>query len=389
MNENSPDDDAVQHSQKVRNRIFQELSNNNGIISFARFMELALYEPGLGYYMAGGRKIGEDGDFITAPELTSVFSHCLAMQCEQILNTLDSGNILELGPGKGTMACDILQKLERLGNMPHHYFMLETSAELRERQEQLVKQRIPHLRDKVCWLDTLADEKFHGIILANEVLDALPFHRISINKDSVNELCVGIDQDQMVWLKRPPLEELKKHIDNILISLEYALPEGYISEINCRIAPLINSLADFLKRGVMLFIDYGYVRREYYHPQRVGGTMLCHSRHLASDDPFMFPGIQDITASVDFTLLADSAKRAGLKLGGYSTQAHFLMGCGLAQIMNENPPMSDMYNVDLSQKVKMLTMPGEMGEIFKVMALTKDLDISLRGFKIKDFRSQL
>jgi len=352
-------------------------------------MELALYEPGLGYYTAGARKFGEEGDYVTAPELSSLYSRCIARQCRQILDALNNGSILELGPGTGIMACDIMQELEHLDCLPVQYLMLEISADLKDRQQHLVKQRIPHLVERIHWLDSLPSNEFAGLILANEVLDAMPVHRISVKEDSVEELCVGIDHDQFIWLYRPAENKLLNQVRIILKSLKNSLPSTYISEINCVIQPWMNSLNDSLHRGAMLFMDYGYPRQEYYHPQRTEGSMLCHYRHRVHADPFLYPGLQDITTSVDFTRVAEVATDADLNLGGYTTQAHFLIGCGLPEIVGENESTTNQDSVELSRQARILTMPGEMGERFKVMALTKNLDIPLVGFQFIDHRSRL
>ncbi len=384
-----PDSVALEHCQRVCARINQEISESQEIISFARFMELALYEPGLGYYVAGARKFGEEGDFITAPELSSLYSRCVARQCQQILDELNNGSILELGPGTGVMACDIMQELEHLDCLPEKYLMLEISAELKDRQQKLIKEKIPHLEGRIRWLDSLPENEFVGLILANEVLDAMPVHRISVKQDSVDELCVGIDHDQFIWVQRPANDGLLDQTEIILKSLKSDLPEVYISEINCRIQAWLNSLVDILDRGAILFMDYGYPRHEYYHPQRTEGTLLCHYRHRVHANPFFFPGLQDITASVDFTTVAEAASNAGLDVGGYTTQAHFLLGCGLDAFIGENKSTDNKKSVELSRQARILTMPGEMGERFKVMALTKDLDIPLMGFQFIDHRSRL
>ncbi len=274
-----PDNDAIEHSQKVCARIQKEITKQQGSINFNRFMELALYEPGLGYYAAGSTKLGESGDFITAPESSSVYSYCLARQCQQVLSVIDEGKILELGPGTGKMACDILQELERLDCLPEKYLLLETSADLRERQQEQVKKNVPHLEDIIHWLDALPTKKFNGIIIANEVLDAMPVHRFVVHDENMEELCVGLEHDKFVWIQESLNEQLKFEAERGTKTLTDNLPQGYTSEININIQPWISSLADFFQQGVMLFIDYGYPRQEYYHPQRMNGTLLCHYRH--------------------------------------------------------------------------------------------------------------
>lgn len=385
----APGSHALEHSQRLCNRIREAIGENGGAISFARYMELALYEPGLGYYSAGARKFGKEGDFITAPELSPLFSCCIAGQCRQILETLDCASILELGPGSGVMACDILQSLEAYDCLPERYALLETSADLRARQQHLLSQRLLHLMEKVDWLDTLPDTPFNGIILANEVLDAMPVHRLLFKEDDVAELYVGWEGDRFAWTTRSLTDDLLISVNALMQDLKVNLPDGYVTEINLQLAPWIKSLAETLNRGVMLFIDYGYPRREYLHPQRTDGTLLCHYRHRVHQDPFYYPGLQDITASVDFTAVAHAAVQAGLQVSGYTSQAHFLVGCGLEDIINEKQLTGDIDRAELGRQVRILTMPGEMGERFKVIALTKDLDISLSGLQFIDQRRRL
>ena len=380
---------AIEHSKKVCTRIQKEIIEQQGSISFNQFMELALYEPGLGYYAAGSTKLGESGDFITAPELSSVYSFCLARQCQQVLNVINKGKILELGPGTGKMACDILQELERLNCLPDEYLLLETSADLRKRQQEQIKKNAPHFKGIIHWLDALPTKKFNGIIIANEVLDAMPVHRFVVHDDNMEELYVCFEEDKFVWVQKPLNEELRLETEKEIKALTDKLPQGYTSEINTNIQPWINSLADFFQQGVMLFVDYGYPRQEYYHSQRVDGTLLCHYRHRVHADPFFYPGLQDITSSVNFTRVAEAAINAGLEVRGYTTQAHFLMSCGLEDIIKQQESSNETDSVKLSGQVRMLTMPGEMGERFKVIALTKNMDILLLGFQFVDLRAKL
>ncbi len=384
-----PDNDAIEHSQKVCARIQKEIIEQQGSINFNQFMELALYEPGLGYYAAGSTKLGESGDFITAPELSSVYSFCLARQCQQVLNTIDQGKIFELGPGTGKMACDILQELERLNCLPNEYLLLETSADLRERQQDRVKKCVPHLEGIIHWLDTLPTNKINGIIIANEVLDAMPVHRIVVHGDFCEELYVGFEEGKFVWIKKPLNEKLTLETEKELKTLVNKLSQGYTSEINTNIHAWISSLAEFLQQGVMLLVDYGYPRQEYYHPQRINGTLLCHYRHRVHSDPFFYPGLQDITSSVNFTRVAEAAVDTGLDVRGYTTQAHFLISCGLDEIVKQQESVCGIDSVKLSNQIKMLTMPGEMGERFKVIALTKNIGIPLLGFQFVDLRAKL
>ena len=384
-----PDRVALEHSKMLCNRIRETIQLNNGMISFARFMEMALYEPGLGYYSGGARKFGGAGDFVTAPEISFLFTQCLAGQCQQVLRELQQPSILELGPGSGLMACDLLQVLEQKNCLPEKYFMLELGADLRQRQQQLVEKKIPHLASRVFWLDHLPEQPFTGIILGNEVLDAMPVHRLIMKNGGFSELCVGFTGDEFRWVHRAPDEQINTQINILPGDITKDLSDGYVTEINLQIKPWLNSLTGVIARGVMLFVDYGYTRLEYYHPQRTDGTLLCHYRHHVHDDPFLYPGLQDITASVDFTFVAEAATDAGFKVRGYTTQAHFLIGNGLEELINQSHLSGVIDRADLGRQARILTMPGEMGERFKVIALAKDFNVPLAGFQSFDQRSRL
>lgn len=385
----APEKYALEHSQRLCDRISEVIRLNNGYIDFATFMNMAMYEPGLGYYSSGSRKLGTEGDFITAPEISPLFSRCLARQVMEILNMVATPCILEPGPGSGEMCCNLLLALEQIDCLPDNYLLLELSADLRERQIKLVETRIPHLAKLVTWLDTLPVRRFSGIILANEVIDAMPVHRITLHGGEALAYGVGFSDGKFDWqiselddsLKQLVYERLGRNIHN--------LPEGYTTEINTRVMPWLGSMADILEQGALLLIDYGYPRNEYYHPQRTDGTLLCHYRHHVHSDPFFYPGLQDITASVDFTAVAEAAVAAGLQVGGYTTQAHFLMGCGLGEVMQTIKLNSIAERIELGNQARLLTMPGEMGERFKAIALVKGIDSPLTGFRYLDHRSRL
>jgi len=383
-----PEPTAIEHSMRLTEQIRAEMAVNQGMISFFRFMELALYSPGLGYYSAGSPKLGADGDFVTAPEGSALFSRCLARQCQQIL-THSGGDILELGAGSGIMAADLLLELDALGELPNCYFILELSAELRARQHQTLAQRVPHLLEQVKWLDHLPDSGFCGVILGNEVLDAMPVQRFRITAEGPRPLGVGWENDHFNWHLGDEQREITEAVNAIQQQLEETLPLGYESEFNPQLAPWLASLADVLSRGVLLLIDYGYPRRVYYHPQRTTGTLLCHYRHRAHDDPLMLPGLQDITASVDFTAVALSAIAAGFKVAGYTSQHYFLFGCGLAELLAAVDPTDQGHYLELARQAKWLTLPGEMGERFKAIALTRAWNHPLCGFSVFDERHRL
>ena len=383
-----PDNDALGYSRRLRDRIRNEIEISGGEISFRRYMEMALYEPGLGYYSGGARKFGKDGDFTTAPEMSPLYSRCIARQCKEILDNTGGGVILELGAGTGVMAATVLEELNRLQHLPDKYLILETSADLRQRQQQLLAAEHPRYLDNIQWLDYLPSEPIRGAILASEVLDALPVRRIEFSDQGIRELCVSVQGGEFVTVGSVPDKGVSVFAGKLqkYFSAEYT--GTYTTEINPELEAWIASFADTLIQGVMLIVDYGYPRKEYYHPQRTAGTLKCHYRHRVHDDPFLYPGLQDITAALDFTGVAEAAVDSGLDVLGYTTQAHFLAACGLGEMLSE-AQHDDFHFLQLSQQAKLLTLPGEMGEQFKVMALGQNYGSQLRGFGIQDMRSRL
>lgn len=356
-----PGPDALAHTRRVAEYIRAEIAAAGGWIDFARYMELALYAPGLGYYSAGTRKFGGAGDFVTAPELTPLFGRTLARLAAPVLAET-AGDILELGPGSGRLALDLLLELERLGSLPPRYRLLEPSAELCQRQRALFERQAPRLLERLEWLDALPDQ-ITGLVLGNEVLDALPVHLVRWGDERWFERGVAESEDGFIWEERPlmagPLLEAAHAID--------AEP-GYLSEIGLAGPALVATLAARLERGVLLFLDYGFPRAEYYHPQRSAGTLMCHYRHHAHDDPFWLPGLNDITAHVDFSAAAAAGREAGLDLLDYDSQAGFLLGAGLLELLGELEPGSLEY-FRQAAAVQKLVAPGEMGELFKVLVM--------------------
>ena len=364
---------AQKHSEQLCELIHQDIKLQNGWIPFSRFMELALYAPGLGYYSAGASKFGTSGDFTTAPELSSLFGRTLAHQLVEVM-TLTTPHILELGAGSGKLALDILKELERINQLPATYSILEVSADLRKRQQQLLSQHLPHLVERVLWLDALP-EQISGAVIGNEVLDALPVHLLHWTTSQLFERGVASNNNKFVWHDQsaatPALLELAQQIN---------VPNNYLSEISLTARGLVSSLSERLSTGALIFIDYGFGAREYYHPQRSSGTLMCHYRHHAHDDPFYLVGLQDITAHVDFTAVAESAIDHGANLLGYTSQAHFLINGGITELICGVSPDNLSEYLPLSAQIQKLTSPAEMGELFKVIALGKGIDAPLSNF---------
>ncbi len=364
--------EASKHSESLKAVIIDEIAQK-GPISFQRFMQMALYQPVLGYYSAGAHKLGEAGDFITAPELSPLFSWCVARQCQQVLADMEHPIILELGAGTGIMALEILRELERLNTLPEKYYILEVSADLKQRQQQLFATEAHQFLPIISWLDQLPQQPINGVIVANEVMDAMPVHQFEI-KSGIQERYVGYKNNNFYWTDDKANEVLKNAIE----ALDIEFTEGYRSEINLLLKPWIKSLSDTLDKGLILLIDYGYVRSEYFHPERHMGTLMCHYRHHAHDNPFIYPGIQDITAHVDFTAVAQAGHDAQLELSGFTHQAGFLVNCGLMEFVDAKLDITEGYII--AQQIKRLTLPGEMGERFKVIALSKQYEMPLIGF---------
>ena len=359
-----------------------------GWMSFERFMDLALYAPGLGYYSAGAHKLGAGGDFTTAPEVSRLFGACVARQCAEVLSELKGGSILEIGAGSGRLAADILLCLEKLGALPDCYWILEISADLRDRQRRHIAQHLPHLQGRVHWLDQPPEESFDGLVLANEVLDALPVSRFRWHHDRVEELGVVIDQRRFAWASRPASAAMLKACRR-LWKTGGAWDDGYVSEYCPRLIPWTHSVTRSLRTGAALWLDYGLPRPQYYLPERHEGTLLCHFQHRAHGDPFLYPGLQDITAWVDFTELAEGARAAGFTLAGFTTQSFFLAGLGVDQEMQTIADGDANRFARLANEARQLMLPGEMGERFKAMAWLRGLDLPLSGFALQDLRHTL
>ncbi len=378
-----PDALSAAHCEQVRESIRQQIEASGGSVSFAEFMQHALYSPGLGYYTAGSTKFGEAGDFITAPEVSSVFGHVVARQCAEVLDQIDQGAILEFGAGSGKLAADVLSRLDTLDMLPVAYRILEVSADLRERQESFLTRAIPDLVHLVSWIETPPSEH-RGVVLANEVLDALPVERFVRRESGIMQQRVCVAADGFAFEEAPAPRLLERAVLDLETDLGAALPGGYTSEI-CVAAPnWIARLGGGLIEGMAFLFDYGVSRREYYAAARSDGWLRCHFRHHAHNNPLILPGIQDLTAWVDFTAVAAAAVGAGLEVAGYATQAQFLMAGGLEAEMCDFAELSLEEQLQLSQQIKTLTLPGEMGEHFKCMALRKGINRTPGAFTLAD-----
>ena len=377
-----PDAQALAHSRQLVELIRAEIEAAGGSITFARYMELALYAPGLGYYSGGAQKFGAAGDFVTAPEISPLFAQALARQAAQVVRATQ-GDVLELGAGTGRLAVELLLELKRLDALPQRYLILEVSAQLRQRQQAALQQVLsPALLQRVAWLDRLP-ETFAGLVLANEVLDALPVQVIKTDEHGLREQCVAWC-DGLVWAEAPLADG-----PAAALMQRNALPPGYVTEVCPAAQGLIASLSAMLVRGVLLFIDYGFPRHEYYHAQRRQGTLMCHYRQHAHGDPFLYPGLQDITAHVDFTAAAEAGVDNGLQLLGYCGQAQFLINCGITELLSRVSPQDMAVYAPLAAQAQKLLSPAEMGELFKVLALGRDLPEALIGFARGDRRHTL
>lgn len=378
----APSADALAHGQRVIAHLVTLIDDAGGWIPFSRFMEAALYAPGLGYYAAGAMKFGAAGDFVTAPELTPLFGRALAHAIAPVLAET-GGEVLELGAGSGKLAADMLGELERIGTLPSRYCILEVSAELRQRQQENLARARPHLAGRVQWLDALPSH-FSGVILGNEVLDALPVELVHWTATGPLVRGVALEGEAFVWRERPIADPTLRARAGTL-----NLSPGYVSEINLAADGLIASLAQCLARGLVLMIDYGFGASEYYHPQRHMGTLRAHYRHHALDDPFYLPGLCDLTAHVDFSAVARAGEAAGLALAGYASQANFLLNSGLAELLMDSSPADAAAYLPQANAVQRLVSPAEMGELFKVIALTKGELPQLTGFARGDRRHSL
>ncbi|MES2637652.1 MAG: SAM-dependent methyltransferase [Pseudomonadota bacterium] len=378
LNLSVPDASAQIRSQELVTLIQQKINDAGGWIDFATFMHMALYTPGLGYYSGGSVKFAHSvkggGDFITAPQISPLFARTLAKQAAKILAETQ-GSILELGAGTGKLAADLLLELQQLNQLTARYYILEVSDYLRQIQLETMQALLPaDLLDHVVWIDTLPTD-FVGLIVGNEVLDAIPVHLIYHSQQAWLERGVSFEH-AFIWQDKP-----LTYVDLIKEITTHPLPNGYLTEVCPAANGLIASLAQSLKQGVILMLDYGFGAAEYYHPQRNSGTLMCHYQHQAHADPLIYVGLQDVTAHVNFTAIAETALANGLSLAGYCNQASFLINCGILEALAETSPNDITTYIPLASAVQKLLSPAEMGELFKVIAFSKGIANELIGFK--------
>lgn len=379
-----PDTFLQRHSQTLTHLIHDAVRERGGWIGFDHYMQMALYQPGLGYYTAGSERFGPNGDFVTAPMLGQLFAASLASQCAEILTLNDCDTIVEFGAGNGDLAANILLNLARSGNLPGHYQIVETSPDLIDRQQQRIKQlgieQGDAVIDGVEWLDVLP-QKINGVVIGNEVVDAMPFKRFEmLAEGETRELGVAANARGLEWCRGRE------------ITLPFSLPDcepGYQSEWSPQSEAWVRSVGEKLEKGVLLLIDYGFPEHEFYHPDRQQGTLMCHYRHHAHSDPFLWPGLQDITCHINFSAVARAGLDVGMDLIGYNAQGDFLLACGLLKHMERQmtevggltQEKQTQTQMAMAAEVKKLTMPHEMGELFKVIALGRKVDQVLSGFR--------
>lgn len=377
-----PDPDSSAHSKRCAAYIHERIDAAGGSISFAEFMQHALYSPGLGYYTAGATKFGAAGDFVTAPEVSSLFGRVLARQCAEVLAQTSAATLMEIGAGSGRLAQDLLKKLAELDTLPDQYFILEASADLQDRQQQRFLQEIPEFSGRVRWLDELP-RNFGGVVVANEVLDSMPVERF-VRRDAIYEQRVVWDQDRFAIVEDFASGALTVAVEALERDLGVRFPDGYESEVSLAAPAWAAQIVTSVKDGVVFLFDYGLSQREYYALDRSGGWLRCHFRHRAHSDALILPGIQDITAWVDFSAIATAAVGAGAEIAGYVDQAHFLLGGGLDAELAMMSSATTVAGAELSAQVKMLTLPENMGEHFKCMGLARGMNTIPSALQLAD-----
>lgn len=385
----APSATAAAVSAALSDVIAAAIAEAGGALGFDEYMRMALYEPGLGYYLGGAIKFGAAGDFVTAPEVSPMFGACIARAGRGILDAT-GGEVLEFGAGSGALAASVLDALAAADCLPRSYTIVELSPDLRERQSATIAERCPAALARVRWINTLPQAPFDGLVIANEILDAFPVRAFALEAGAIMERRVRIGSDAFEWVNIPADATLEHAVRERLDEAIIARGDAYVSEINVGIEPWIGDLARVMRRGVALLVDYGYPRPEYYHPGRSAGTLQCHYRHRVHDDPFFLPGLQDLTASVDFTQVAEVADACGFHVAGFVEQGNFLLANGLLdELAALSLEAGEAYRQRLAFETKVLTLPGEMGSRFKFIALARDYTGAIPGFGLRDDRHRL
>ena len=364
-----PDDVLLNHSSIVLEELAKKINTNEGWINFADFMQFVLYEPGLGYYSSGTRKLGAGGDFTTAPEISNFFGACLADCMIKILNSCSKQMILEIGAGSGQLAFDILTQLDNQGYVPDQYYILEISADLKDRQQRLLAKLPNNLLEKVIWLDSLPENLITGVIFGNEVLDAMPCRRFRIQNEDIYEIGISCTNQRLIEQDKLADEAIKHSVHNIEKELNRKFANGFISEIRTDYKHFFAALSSSLVSGAIMFIDYGCSRGEYYSANRSTGTLVCHYQNTAHYDPLFLPGLQDLTAWVDFSLVADVGLEHGFEINSYTSHRDFLFSSGILKLVDEISDQNERFKIN--QAVKQLLLPDQMGDTFKFMLLSK------------------
>ena len=363
---------SLDHSLLVREQLIQHINTRDGWISFEEFIDFVMYKPGLGYYSAGAEKIGHSGDFTTAPEISKLFGMALANQMTPILDHYQSPSIIEIGAGTGKLAFDIMTQLNDYQVNFDRYYILELSADLKQRQQSMLSHLPTKTLNKIVWLDSIPMDSIDGVIIANEVIDALPFTRFKTQNGQVYELGISVEGNQLIEQPRLADEMLSNTVDSIAKEIGMTFQDGYTSEIRINFGSWFRTIESMLSSGSIFFVDYGYARQEYYDEERTNGSMICHYRNVAHEDPLSNLGIQDISASVDFSQLADVALQRNIEVGFFTSQADFLINAEILGVIES--VIDEGLKMRLTQEVKQLLLPNQMGEVFKCMLLNKNIN---------------
>jgi SAM-dependent MidA family methyltransferase len=365
-------DPSLDHSLLVREQLIQHINTRDGWISFEEFVDFVMYKPGLGYYSAGAEKIGHSGDFTTAPEISKLFGMALANQITPILDHYQSPSIIEIGAGTGKLAFDIMTQLNDYQVNFDRYYILELSADLKQRQQSMLSHLPTKTLNKIVWLDSIPMDSIDGVIIANEVIDALPFTRFKSQNGQVYELGISVEDNQLIEQPRLADEILSNTVDSIAKEIGMTFQDGYTSEIRINFGSWFRTIESMLSSGSIFFVDYGYARQEYYDEERTNGSMICHYRNVAHEDPLSNLGIQDISASVDFSQLADVALQRNIEVGFFTSQSDFLINAEILGVIES--VIDEGLKMRLTQEVKQLLLPNQMGEVFKCMLLNKNIN---------------